>query len=126
MLLETWWRAYEKTPTEILSAFRITFVDAKGNQRVETTRGSAQGSYCKIAMPSSEERVQTVNLRAGVYIDYIRLISGKGTVFGACGNANGGGDLMINAQKVDDYWLGFAGGSGEIVDKLSVVTAVLA
>ena len=126
VLLESWWRPYEKTSTDVLSAYRITFVDAKGNQRVESTRGSAQGTFCKIAIPSSEERVQTINLRAGTYIDYIRLISGKGTVFGACGNSQGGGDFNINAPKPDDYWLGFAGSSGEIVDKLSVVTAVLA
>ncbi len=122
--LETWWRATQNSGTNILSGFRITYADADGKRKTGNAVGTLEGDTCSIDI-GLDKRVEAVNIRAGAWIDYIRLYDAKYVELGSCGNANGGTDVIINSKSSDAYFVGFSGKAGGDVDSLFVTWAVL-
>ena len=108
----------------VLAAIEITYSDAEGNLRAVRV-GSPNGArQCDINI-AADERVQRADIRAGEYIDYIALYTSKGNLASgqySCGNPSGGA-LHRHAWNGDDYFFGFAGRAGDIVDGLTPVVA---
>ena len=103
---------------------RRDYSDAEGNLRAVRV-GSPNGArQCDINI-AADERVQRADIRAGEYIDYIALYTSKGNLASgqySCGNPSGGA-LHRHAWNGDDYFFGFAGRAGDIVDGFTPVVA---
>jgi hypothetical protein len=117
-------KQWDSAPS-VLAAIDITYSDAEGNQRIVSV-GSQNGAMrCDINI-AADERVQRADIRAGRYIDYLALYTSKGNLASgqyACGSPNGG-TLHRHAWNGDDYFFGFAGRAGDIVDGFTPLVAM--
>jgi hypothetical protein len=118
-------KQWDSAPS-VLAAIEITYSDAEGNLRVVSVGNQNRNgaTRCEINI-AADERVQRADIRAGQYIDYLALYTSKGNLASGsykCGNPNGGA-LHRLAWNGDDYFFGFAGRAGDIVDGLTPLVA---
>jgi hypothetical protein len=121
-VIRTWWDSY--TGHTILSGVQVEYTDSEGNIRPSLVRGGASGQMCEIII-AKDERVQRLEFRAGEQVDSIAAFTSKGPLKSGkfkCGTS-GGGFRPRAILNGNDYFVGFSGKSGLIVDAITPLVA---
>ena len=118
----TWWGEYYGR--QVLKGLQIYHVSADGTFTVSEKYGQGLENRCDIDIPASV-RVKNLEIFSGSFIDGIRVFIDKDTVPRLCGNDRHGKPTPVNLSG-NDYFVGFAGNSGAVVDALIPLKATTA
>lgn len=111
----------QKMEVDVITGLRVFYKNSQGLERPTPVAGLDTGTLCEIEI-SPIEKVGSIDIRSGSWIDYMEIRGEKGTSFGACGNKSGGGlsSIVFNG---DETFNGFFGQAGLRVDMLGVQKA---
>jgi hypothetical protein len=118
----TWWGEYNGR--QVLTGLQIYHVKADGAFTMSEKYGRGVQGRCEIVIPASV-RVKNLEIFSGTYIDGIRVFIPDEEKPQLCGNDRHGKPTPVNLSG-NDYFVGFAGNSGAVVDALIPLKATTA
>ncbi len=122
--ISTWWGDYNGN--RVLTGLQLEYVDGSGTKMTSSKYGKGALNPCVIEI-SASERVTVLEVRSGRNVDFIRALAAPGVPLVSnvkCGNENGGYPTTLQLHG-GDYFFGFAGGSGSIVDYIKPLKAYM-
>jgi hypothetical protein len=119
-LIRTWWADLGKA--FVLTGLQIHYVDATGDMKVSEKFGEGSQHQCDITI-AGRTRVRNLEIFAGTHIDAIRVYDGTDSKH--CGNIENGKSHPVNLNK-NEYFVGFAGSHGTLIDSLMPLKAQVA
>lgn len=117
----TWWGEYYGR--QVLTGLQMYHISADGTFTVSEKYGQGMEGRCEIVIPASA-RVKNLEIFSGSYIDGIRVFIDEEAQL-LCGNDRHGKPTPVNLSG-NDYFVGFAGFSKNVIDALIPLKATCA